>query len=235
LTALSSLKLADEQTVVGMAAVLQACQRVGWAPTEFGAWGVLAAPRFMGRPRLAHAITRFQKQGVRGMSPLIIPTLSQHAVASTICLILGCHGPNFGIGGNSTCVGETILNALSVLQAHPCPGVWAVMTAWEPEPIPDGTGQILAPTTGIGVALALTPQAAAGQVRLVMPHSPPHPQPLSPENRGEGSKSGNGSLLELADFLEQPENAASWRFAFPGGGGLEIVPGGLATPLRQAG
>jgi hypothetical protein len=220
---MSSLKLADEQTVVGMAAVLQACQRVGRAPTEFGAWGVLAAPRFMGRPRLAHAISRFQKQGVRGMSPLIIPTLSQHAVASTICLILGCHGPNFGIGGNSTSVGETVLNSLSVLHGHPCPGVWAVMTAWEPEPIPDGTGQILTPTSGIGVALALTPQAAAGQVRLVMP---------GPLDRQAG---GNGSLLDLADFLEHSANADSCRFTFQGGGVLEIIPGGLANSLRQAG
>ena len=108
------LKLADEQTVVACAAVLNACARAGWAPERFADWGVLAAPTYIGRARLAPSFRRFQKSGVRGVSPLIIPTMSNHTVAGTLCLILGSHGPNFGIGGSTPMVDELLLNALVV-------------------------------------------------------------------------------------------------------------------------
>ena len=223
---IAHLKLADEQTVLALAAILQACRRAGWPPTAFGDWGVLAAPKYMGRARLTQAAYRFQKQGVRTMSPLVIPALSQHSVAGTVCMILGCHGPNFGVSGASTPVGELLLNGLSVFEGQACPGVWAVMTAWDPEPIPDGAGQILGPATGIGVALALTPDAAAGAVRLVGP------------DRFDRDACENNGLLELADFLEKPGSEASRRFGMLGGGYLEVTPGQAAAPsvpLRQAG
>ncbi len=221
----SKLKLADEQTVLAMAAVLQATERAGWAPTSFGEWGVLAAPKYMARPRIAHALQQFRAQGVLGVSPLIIPCLSQHAVAATVCLILGCHGPNFGVSGGSTPMVELLLNSLSVFAGQPCPGVWALMTAWEPESIPDSAGQVLSPTTGIGVALALTPDVTAGEIRLVRP------------SRLERETPPQLSLGALANFLEQPGTDATWHCPIPGGGYMEVLPNRgapLSLPLRLA-
>jgi hypothetical protein len=223
LTAINQLKLADEQTILAMAAVLQACQRVGWAPTGFAEWGVLAAPRYLGRARVAQIISRFKKLSVRGVSPLAIPTLSQHAVAGTICLILGCHGPNFGLGGTRSAVSEMLLNSLGVLAGHSCPGVWAIMTAWDPEPIPDGTGQLVTPATGIGIALALTAQPASGELRLVRP------------GLCERETSARLSVLDFADFLEQSEQRDAWRCPVLEDGYLQVSVPPLATslPLRQ--
>lgn len=216
------LKLADEQTVVACAAVLNACERAGWAPESFGAWGILAAPTYIGRARLAPAFRRFQKSGPRGVSPLIIPTMSNHAVAGTVCLILNSHGPNFGIGGSTPMVDELFLNALSLCDGQHCPGVWAIMTGWNPEPIPDDDGQSLTPAIGVGVALALTPHASIGAVRLAAP--------------GQSGSSVNtrGTVFEVADFLEQPGNATCWRCPMLGGGYLELTPRAAASALPLA-
>jgi hypothetical protein len=220
------LKLVDEQTVLATAAILKAIQRGGWSPTSFQDWGVLAAPKYLGRARVAQAISRYHKQGGRSVSPLTIPTLSQHSVAGTVCLVLGSRGPNLGVSGGSTQVGEVLLNAMSLFAGHPCPGIWGVMTAWDPEPIPDGTGQIAKPTTGIGVALALVRQASAGEVRLVDCHA------------DDQVSTGHATLDDLADFLARADSAPTWRFGIKGGGYLEIVPrpaDPASTELRKAG
>src|SRR6188508_1704413 len=73
---LPHLKLADEQTVLAFAALLQAIERGGLSTTGFSDWGVLAGPKYFGRARIAPIIARFQKQGVRAVPPLGIPTLS---------------------------------------------------------------------------------------------------------------------------------------------------------------
>lgn len=225
LTPASHLKLADEQTVVACAAVLNACARAGWAPTDFGDWGILAAPTYIGRARLAPAFRRFQKNGPRGVSPLIIPTMSNHAVAGTLCLILRSHGLNFGVGGGTPMVDELILNALSLCDGQIAPGVWAVITAWNPEPIPDDDGNSITPAVGVGVALALVPHSSSGNVRLVAP-GPVGSQP-----------DAQGTVFELADFLERVTNDSTWRCPIIGGGSLELSPGAATSslPIRQAG
>jgi hypothetical protein len=210
LKSLAPLKLADEQTVVALAAILSACDRAGWKPNSFGDWGILAAPRYIGRTRFAQALGRFQKLGIRGVSPLLIPTLSQHSVSGTLSLILGCHGPSFGVGSGSTAVGEILIDSMSLFEGQPCPGMWAVLTEWDPEPLPDRAGQILNAPVGIGVALALTPEPAAGEIRLA--------------GRGTPTRLCDEPLVELASFFESPENQTGWRHAIRGGGFVEVIP-----------
>ena len=89
-----------------------------------------------------------------------------------------------------------MLWALSLCDGRQAPGVWAVITAWTPEPIPDEDGQSTTPAVGIGVALALTPTASAGSVRLVAPGPG---QPVD----------ARGTVFELADYLEQANNNAA--------------------------
>jgi len=223
LSPLPHLKLADEQTVLAFAAVLQAIQRGGLATTGFSDWGVLAGPRYFGRARIAHIMARFQKQGVRAVAPLGIPTLSQHSVASTICLILGCHGPGFGVSGNPGQLPEVLLDSMSILANHDCPGIWAIMTGFEPEPTPDLAGQIVGCTIGIGIAFALTPQPARGSVRWI-------------QDVDCGDDHQKQSLPVLADYLEQSGDT-TFRLSIPGLGCVEVEPGELlaATGLRRAG
>src|SRR5262249_33978406 len=93
------LKYADEQTVAAVAAVFRAIEDFALQSVDFTDWGVVAAPRFLGRLTIAGAIDRFDHQGAPGVSPLVIPYMSQHAISSTISLALQVHGPNLGAGG----------------------------------------------------------------------------------------------------------------------------------------
>src|SRR5262249_39770127 len=95
----SFLKHADEQTVLGLSAVLRAIQDHGLGGTSFTGWGVLGAPRFQGRATMTVAVQRFAAEGAWGISPHLIPHRSLHALSGTISQALRIHGPNFGVGG----------------------------------------------------------------------------------------------------------------------------------------
>jgi hypothetical protein len=219
LTPAPHLKLADEQTVVGCAALLNACARNVWVPDRFTDWAILAAPTYIGRVRMALGLHRFQKNGARGVSPLIIPTLSNHSMAGTLCLILGSHGPNLGVGGSTPLVDELFLNALSLCDIERCPGVWAIMTGWRPEPILGDDGQCSTPAVGVGVALALVLHAATGSLRVTAGRSP---------------SQARGTVFELADFLEHASPGACWHAPILGEGQLEVAPDTAATSQRAA-
>ena len=73
------LKNSDEQTVVGLAALVQAIDRFALVPAALTNWGLIAAPRFFGRLLMAHAIEHFQRTGPSLVSPLIVPHRSLHA------------------------------------------------------------------------------------------------------------------------------------------------------------
>jgi hypothetical protein len=159
----SFLKHSDEQTVVGLAAVFQAIQRFRLTDTPFTQWGVLAAPRFMGRATLAVALQRFALEGAWGVSPHLIPHRSLHSLSGTVSQALAIHGPNFGVGGGAQGAAEILLAAAALLADGQAPGVWCVLTGWDPEPVlepPAGFTPIPGPRAAdavcSAVALALT-------------------------------------------------------------------------------
>jgi hypothetical protein len=154
------LKHADDQTVVGLAAVFQAIQQGGLAGTEFKHWGVLAAPRYLGRSTMAASLQRFSAEGAWGISPHLIPHRSLHSISGTVSQALRIQGPNFGVGGGPNGVVEVLLAAGALMADGRLPGLWLVMTAWDPEPIANGQGRI-APDSQCGaVALAVAPVRA---------------------------------------------------------------------------
>jgi hypothetical protein len=162
------LKHADEQTVAGLAAVLHAIADFNLDATSFDPWGIVAAPCFLGRATLVQSRERFAAEGAWGLSPHFIPHRSQHAVSGTISQVLKVHGPNFGTGGGPGAVREALV--AGALMAQDNPGVWVVMTGWEPEFIPDANGRPTSPVTCHAVALALLSYRAARQgpfLRLV--------------------------------------------------------------------
>jgi hypothetical protein len=161
------LKHADEQTVAGMAAVLQAAEEYRVAcsapPEVFRDWGVVAAPRFLGRSAMASNLPRFLAEGAWDVSPHMIPHRSLHAPSGTVSQALKIHGPNFGVGGGPGGEAEVLLAGLGLLHDMRLPGVWVVLTRLDPELPDDGkTGKPVPGTFCQGLALALEPAGVAG-------------------------------------------------------------------------
>lgn len=156
----SFLKHADEQTVVGLVAVGQALERLDRDIASVRGWGVLGAPRFLGRFALAEALRRFADEGAWGISPHLIPHRSLHALSGTVSQALGIQGPNFGVGGGPD-AGTEVFTVAAALLADGClPGLWIIMTGFEPELTPQfSTSTSDAPTEPVcsAVALALVP------------------------------------------------------------------------------
>ena len=194
------LKHADEQTVVSVAAIFQAIERHGLADIDFTDWGVLAAPRYLGRITTSQAFQRFAAEGAWGISPHLIPHRTLHAISGTVSQALQIHGPNLGVGGGPKADTEVLRVAAAFLANPDLPGLWVVMSGWNPEPIPNPPAEPAetphAPpfsTNGFhqvpycqAVALALTPlsRAAEGlqlQFHLADParngHQPKQPLP----------------------------------------------------------
>jgi hypothetical protein len=193
----ASLKHADEQAVVALAAVFQALERAGLTVGRFAGWGVLAAPRFLGRAALAAAMQRFAQEGAWGVSPHLIPQRSLHSLSGIVSQALGLRGPNFGVGGGPRGEAQALLVAAGLLAHGELPGLWVVLTGWDPElavELPEcpesasSNGQ--APACG-AVALALAPDAEhRGGPRVELdptgsPGAAGHPAVKIPELSGE--------------------------------------------------
>jgi hypothetical protein len=148
------LKNADEQTVLALVAVYQAIYDAGLEVASFGRWGVLAAPHKIGRTAMAQALPNYRAEGAWGMSPHLIPHRSLHSVSGTISCALKMHGPNFGVGGGP---GEALPIAVAMLAEQRAEGLWLVLTAFDALLAPDTSGQPVPGSSGLGLALALTP------------------------------------------------------------------------------
>src|SRR5262249_27654157 len=108
----SALRYSDEQTIAAVAAGCRAPQgRSVGDRGSFEDWGILAAPRFLGRTSLVVALDRFREEGVWGVSPHLIPHFALHSQAGTLSLVLGTQGPNLGLGGGIHAASEGLLTA----------------------------------------------------------------------------------------------------------------------------
>jgi hypothetical protein len=205
------LKYSDEQTVVGLAAVLSAVHRFGMQKVDFTDWGVIAAPRWLGRLKLVTALHKFERKGAPSASPMLVPHLSLHAVSGTITQVLGSHGVNFGVSSGPDNVAEGLQAAVSVLSAGRLPGLWLVLTGWDPEPAPDDHGGCATCAGCRGVALALEPsEDFSGPCLRVHTTSPAHAP-------GEAT-----SLTGLAEFLTSGEGG-TWGCPLEWGGWAELT------------
>jgi hypothetical protein len=214
---LSLMKHGDHQTVLALAAVFRAIHDFGWHARSFTDWGVVAAPRFIGRIVLAGALDRFERLGVAGMSPLIIPTLSLHAVASSVSLALKAQGPSLGAGGGHGHLGEGLLAAVMAHDHQAAAGIWVVATAFDPEPVPDSSEKSPVPAVGYGVALALTLGQAATSTRTL--------RLVATSRVGQQSQS-TSELVALAEFLAHSGATVldrRWSCCLPGIGEFELL------------
>jgi hypothetical protein len=122
------LRHVDEQTVVAVAAVLQAVRDSGLEPSSFDRWSVLAAPRFLGRAKFEASFPEYRDEGAWSVSPHLIPGHSLHSPSGTISQALHAHGANLGIGGTHGGEREAFLVAATWLEAGWSEGVWIILT-----------------------------------------------------------------------------------------------------------
>ncbi len=151
------LKHADEQTVVGLSALLHAIAAHGLRDIAFTDWGVLAAPRFFARSAMVVSLQRFLVEGAWGVSPHMIPHRSLHSLAGTVSLALKSNGPNLGVGGGPGGAVEVLLAAAAMLERCRLPGLWVVWTAQEPDGAMDVAGRGDPNTICRALAVALAP------------------------------------------------------------------------------
>ncbi len=202
----------DDQAVACLEAVFRAIRSGMASDRPLENWGVVAAPRYLGRLALARAIPIFDADGPGTASPFLITHHSLHSVASTISVALGLRGPCIGAGGGEGCLAEGLVTALSLFDEGSPPGLWAVFSEWSPEPLPDGEGRNTVPSVCRAVALALLPRApeASGlQLRLQEEHAGPT----------------TATVAGLARFLEGvslPGGPRRWACPLKWGGCVEL-------------
>lgn len=212
------LKHADEQTVLSLAAVLQAAASL--PAGDFSSWGVLAAPRFVGRQMFITALRKFREEGAWGVSPHLIPHRSLHSVSGTISQALKIRGPNYGVGNGPLGAAEGLLAAVAMVARDPVPGVWFVMSHWSPEP---------------REALVSGSRAAESALGLAGPRCHALALALVDGEPAEGITGLRVRRLSSQGRLRQPGFAASRRpFSLAGlAAALErnLEPGPLVFPL----
>ncbi len=206
----SLLRQADDQTVVALAALHQALERVGEQTDGFADWGVLAAPRYLGRAAQAASLERSKVDGPWGVSPHFVPHRSLHSLPGMISLALKAHGPNLGVGGGPGGESEALLAAATFLHADRLPGVWVAFTGWHPEPVFDTQGQVPSDSVCRAVVLALAgrPAEAEGRcLRLRLACRRPEPG-----GTGRRRPAGEGFTVEslLAALTQDVNYPTTW-------------------------
>jgi hypothetical protein len=154
------LKNSDDQTIAGLHAVARAIQVGRLQSVDFLKWGAIASPRFFARPIMAHSLTRYAAEGAWGISPHLIPHRTLHSLSGTLSQILNIQGPNYGVGGGWDGAAEALLAGSAILADGELPGLWVVLTGFDPEVCPPPTQDPAAKApdnTCVAVAMALTP------------------------------------------------------------------------------
>jgi hypothetical protein len=175
----SRIRHSDDQTVAALGAVYAALEPVGrQEPGQYRDWGVVAAPRFLGRGQLVNVIARFVAEGAWGVTPHMVPHYALHAQSGTLSQVLGIHGPNLSVGGGMDAAVQGFVTALTWLTTGTIPGVWIVLSGWTPEYVPDDAGNAADDPECLAIALALVPSdPERGRLPCIQlrPASPLHP------------------------------------------------------------
>jgi hypothetical protein len=225
----NALKQADEQTVAAVSAVYHAVHRWGLDRTAFRDWAVLAAPHYMGRLAMAAAIHRFRGEGAWGASPHLPPHRSLHSPSGTISQLFKIHGPNYGVCGGPGCATEILAAAAAMIDARRTPGVWTVLTAFDPDLPPDGLGGVAPGTHCAALVLALMPpRSASAALRLrIVGGAAPTPPPTAESAPALDLFTLKGVL----DALTQERDVSRAAFILPleAGGRVEIERVGRAV------
>jgi hypothetical protein len=227
----SFLKQVDDQTLVGLAAVYAALGQAGLASHEVERYGVVAAPRFLGRNLLANALAKFKAEGAWGISPHLPANACLHSLSGAISVALKIHGPNLGVGGGPNALADAFLTSIALCDLHALPGVLLVITSFEPEPIPDAAGQHSQDCTCAALCLMLRSAVPGWNGWSLRLRHELH------ETASPGSEAKDPPLSELLAGLEalttNPQHA-DFHWSLPGVGTLVWQQRGQPGSLSQA-
>lgn len=208
------LRHCDEQTVVGMHAVLRAIAALPAAGRSLAGDAVVAASCQAGRIMAAKSLALLKTGGAVTVSTHIVPQASLHSVAGAVSVALGMHGPHVGVSGGPDALAEGLLSAITLAATAGAPRVWLVVTEWDDEPTLDATGAATDDPLCRALAIAIEPGCAAALSLAV--HFPTTPVPAA----------AAGDLAAFTRALEMcgPGGALiSWTLASPWGAEVRIT------------
>lgn len=234
------LRHCDEQTVVGVRAVLEALASQE-PPPSLARDGVIAAPRLAGRITAAQTLAQVATAGGVAVSPHVVPQCSLHALASAVSVALGMHGLNLGTSGGPEALSEGLFTALSLVSTAGCDRIWLVLTEWDEEPVLDAAGRPTNDPLCRALALALVPYAGAEPAGLTFTLRAGEQQSLAPQG-GESSAATGFGLAAFAAALGLCAAGgviASWSHVCPWGTEIRIAApaaasGATSPTLREA-
>lgn len=226
------LRHCDEQTVVGIHAVLRAIAALSQAAGPLAGDAVVAASCQAGRIMAAKSLALLATGGAVTVSTHIVPQASLHSIAGAVSVALGMHGPHMGVGGGADALAEGCLAAATLVGSAGLPRVWLVATEWDEEPILDEAGDPASDPLCRAVALAIEP-GGAGELGLEVHFSATPTAAVEPTR-----------LATFARALDAcgPEGVlAAWTLNAPGGAEVRIARGrsrshaipGLAAERRR--
>jgi hypothetical protein len=209
------LRHCDEQTVVGMHAVLRAIAALPQAGDGLAGDAVVAASCQAGRIMAAKSLALLKTGGAVTVSTHIVPQASLHSVAGAVSVALGMHGPHLGVSGGPEALAEGLLSAITLAAGAGAPRVWLVVTEWDEEPTLDATGAATDDPLCRALAIAIEPGCAAALSLAV--HFP-----QTPASAAESA----GQFTAFTRALEMcgPGGALiSWTLASPWGAEVRIT------------
>lgn len=221
------LKHADEQTIVALLAIRKATDRYGIDPRQLAGWGIIAAPRYIGRLTGANVLYKFPRGGTSAVAPHIVAQCSLHSVSGAASIALGMHGPNLGVGGGDWAIADGLTAALTLFETARVPGLWLLLTEFDAEPMPDEEGRPLNDPTCHAVALALVPGVAGDSQLTLRPGS--HSKSLRADYP-------EPTVAEIAACIEAADRGrpARWACWLPWGGRVELRLAAAEQQLPRA-
>ena len=201
---------------LGIVAIREALAQSGLTRADMEGWGVVAAPRYIGRLAGAAVLDKFPKSGNSGVPAHQVAQNSLHSVSGAASIALGLHGPNVGLGGGPWSVAEGLTTALSLFDPALVPGLWLLVSQFDPEPIPDAQGNPQNNPLCYAVAIALDWRSATpGRLSLALDGPPVH---------GGKSPWPEPTVPELAACIDAAARGlpTRWQCRLPWGGRLEL-------------
>jgi hypothetical protein len=209
------LRHCDEQTVVGIHAVLRAIAALPPSAGPLAGDAVVAASCQAGRVMAAKSLALLATGGAVTVSTHIVPQASLHSAAGAVSVALGMHGPHLGVSGGADALAEGLFAAITLATTSGAPRVWLVVSEWDEEPTLDAIGAATDDPVCRALALAIEPGAAATLgLEVHFPH--PAPAAVAPA----------GGLAAFGDALEMcgPGGAlVSWTLATPWAAEVRIM------------
>jgi len=233
------LRHADEHTVVGVHAVLEAIA-ASPGPCDLARHAVVAAPCQSGRLAAARTLAQLPSGGAVTVSPHIVPQCSLHSVAGAVSVALGMHGPHLGVAGAPDALAEGLFAAATLVAGGGDPtgtAAWLVATDWEEEPDLDRRGESRTDPVCRALALLLEPidaptgggeRTASLSLAVRLP-----PQPV-PGPRLHAPAGGLVAFARALTMCAEGGALATWTITCPWGAEIRVSGRPRSAGLREA-